>query len=65
MGYVMFGVYIKIEHVKVKNSYIKFLVKRRYSKLLFIILFITSLYFFNEILYDKVLLGVFLVFETV
>ena len=42
-GYVMCGVYIDIEHVKVKKSYIKLLVKKWYSKLLFIILFITSL----------------------
>ena len=32
-GYVMVRVYIEIEYVKVKKSYMKVLVEKRYSKL--------------------------------
>ena len=43
-GYVMVRVYIEIEHVKVKKSYMKVLVKKKdIQNCIFIILFITSL----------------------
>lgn len=65
-GYVMVRVYIEIEHIKVKKSYINNLVKSRYSKLYIynfihniIIIFLMKYYMING------LLGVFLVFETV